>query len=197
MPLHAAEASLRHCLRAATDDVHNRLHRHSGFAAVQDGTISRSDYTKLLIRLDGFHRAFEAAVRITEKRSHLLARDLETLRGQPWRPEAAAHRPTMPPLDDDERILGAVYVVNGSALGGRGLARGLDRLFGSGHHDGRRFFEGQGSATGAAWRDFVGRLDIVSAEAASRAAVIDAAVEIFSVFEVWLAGWRTDDVVGN
>ena len=197
MPLHAAEASLRHCLRAATDDVHKRLHRHSGFTAVQNGTISRCDYTKLLIRLHEFHRAFESAVRVTEKRSHWLARDLETLCGGRWRPEAAAHRLTIPLLDGAERVLGALYVVEGSALGGRGLARGLDRLLGSGEPDGRRFFEGQGAATGAAWRDFVGRLDLVSAEPASRAVVIDAAVEIFSVFELWLAGWRTDDVVGN
>lgn len=194
MPLPAADTSLRQCLRIATDVIHQRLHGHAGFAAVQDGTISRADYIALLMRLDGFHRAFEAAARVSDERSHWLAQDLETMRGERWLPGAAPQRPTMPLLNSTERVFGALYVVEGSALGGRGLARRLDRLLGSGEPDGRRFFEGRGSATGAAWRDFVGRLDLVSAEPAARAAAVDAAVEIFSVFEAWLAGWRTADV---
>lgn len=180
----------------ATNDVHQRLHRHTGFAAVQDGTISQGDYTKLLIRLDGFHRAFEIAARVGNERSHWLARDLETMRGERWQPGVAEQRPTMPSLDSSERLLGALYVVEGSALGGRGLARGLDRLLGSGTSDGRRFFNGRGSETGVMWCDFVSRLELVSAKPAARIAAVDAAVEMFSIFEVWLEGWRAADVVG-
>jgi heme oxygenase len=181
-------------LRVATDDVHRRLHRHSGFAVVQDGTISRSEYTKLLVRLFGFHRAFEDAARIGNERSERLALDLEALLGRRWVPEAASPDRDMPTLDSNERVLGALYVVEGSALGGRGLAKDLDRLLGSGKPAGRHFFEGRGSATGAGWRDFVDRLDRVSTEPVARAAVIEAAIETFSVFETWLAGWRTPDV---
>lgn len=194
MPLPTGAAPLRHCLRLATDEVHQRLHRHNGFAAVQHGTISRDDYTRLLIRLDGFYRAFEAVAHVGTQRSHWLAQDLETMRGERWLPSAEMARPPMPPLDNNERVIGALYVVEGSALGGRVLAKGLDRLLGSGEPAGRRFFEGHGSLTGAAWRDFVGRVDSVSAAPAARAATIDAAVEVFSVFEDWLAGWGTADV---
>ncbi len=194
LPAQTAETSLRECLRTATDDVHRRLHLHTGFAAVQDGSIDRDDYTKLLIRLIGFHEAFEAAAHLSNERSCWLARDIETLRGEPVLPSAGRQRPKMPQLESAERVLGALYVIEGSALGGRSLARGLDRLLGSGEPNGRRFFEGRGAATGMAWRDFVGRLELVSAEPARRAATIDAAVEIFSVFETWLGGWRKADV---
>jgi heme oxygenase len=192
--LPASETSLRQCLRTATDVVHQRLHGHSGFAAVQDGTIGQTDYVRLLVRLDGFHRAFEDAACISDERSGWLARDLETMRGECWLPGVRQQRPAMPQLDSAERVLGALYVVEGSALGGRSLARGLDRLLGSGESNGRRFFEGRGPSTGAAWRDFVGRLDLIPAKSAARVSAVDAAVEVFSVFETWLAGWRTADV---
>lgn len=193
-PSPAAEISLRQCLRLATDDVHQRLHRHTGFAAVQDGTISRGQYGKLLVRLNGFHLAFEAAARVGNERSQWLAQDLKSMLGDRWLPDAAEPQPNMPTLDSNERVLGALYVVEGSALGGRGLAKGLDRLLGFGEPAGRRFFEGRGSATGASWRDFVGRLDRASAEPAARAAVVRSAVEVFSIFESWLADWGIPNV---
>ena len=58
-----APAILRDALRAATADVHERLHHHIAFARVQAGTIERDDYIKLLSRLYGFYNAFEAAAR--------------------------------------------------------------------------------------------------------------------------------------
>ncbi len=183
-------------MRLATDAAHQRLHRHSGFAAVQEGTISRTDYTKLLVRLEGFYIAFEAVTRTGNDRSDWLAQDLETMRGEHW-PGNSAQRPIMPKLDGEHGVLGALYVVEGSALGGRGLARGLDHLLGSGQLNGRRFFEGRGSSTGPAWRDFVSRLEFFTKEPAAQAAAIDAAVSTFSVFETWLAGWRTADVSRN
>jgi heme oxygenase len=194
LPAARDEISLRQSLRVATDGVHRRLHLHSGFAAVQDGSISRGDYSKLLVRLSGFHLAFEAAASIGNTRSRWIAQDLVTMFGADAVPDAAQHSPTMPHLNGAARVFGASYVVEGSALGGLGLARGLDRLLGAGEPNGRRFFEGYGPATGAVWRDFVARLDSVSADPTTRAETIDAAVEVFSVFDSWLAGWETVDV---
>lgn len=189
-----AEVSLRTRLRLATDDVHQRLHQHPGFAAVKDGTISRADYTRLLVRLSGFYRAFEDATSLSNERTQWLAQDLKTIAGPRGLSDASSPRPTMPELGSNERVLGALYVVEGSALGGRTLARGLDKLLGCGELDGRRFFGGHGPDTGSAWRDFLGRLELVSTAAETSAAAVDAAVETFLVFETWLAGWRTADV---
>lgn len=194
LPSPSGKVPLRQCLRMATDDVHQRLHRHDGFAAVQDGTIGRGDYTKLLVRLDSFYRAFDAAACAGSERSHWISQDLETMLGKPWLPSAAEHGPAIPLLGSNERVLGALYVIEGSALGGRVLAKGLDRLLGSGEPAGRRFFEGHGSLTGTHWRDFVKRLDLIPAHPAARAAAVSAAVEVFSVFEQWLADWGTVDV---
>ncbi len=185
--------SFRQLLQTATGETHQRLHHHSGLSAVQDGTISRSDYRSLLERLHGFHRAFELAAGLTAERSVWLALDIEALGGFDQPGGSPPLCPAMPDFDTAESVLGALYVVEGSALGGRSLARGLDRLLGPGTPHGRRFFEGRGQETGAAWRAFLVRLEHASRESSARAAVIESAVETFSVFEKWLNGWSTAD----
>ncbi len=74
-----AVPSLRQELRAATQDVHDRLHRHAGFAAIQDATIGLADYQDLIVRLYGFYVPFEDAAAIGPDRSNWLAGDLEAL----------------------------------------------------------------------------------------------------------------------
>lgn len=79
-----AVPSLRLELRAAIQDVHDRLHCHAGFAAIQDATIGLADYQDLIVRLYGFYVPFEAAVAIGPDRSNWLAGDLKAL--DPTRP---------------------------------------------------------------------------------------------------------------
>jgi heme oxygenase len=182
--------SCRDLLRVATQAPHERLHLHAGFSTVKDGTITRADYRALLSCLYGFYRSFEREVGVAPLRTQWLARDLAwlgvdaaTLSGMPVCGD-------MPRYHGGERRLGALYVVEGSAMGGRVLCRGLDALLGSASVEGRRFFTGRGDASGDAWRGFLGRLAAVGAEPRGRAALLSAAIETFEVFERWLDGWR-------
>jgi hypothetical protein len=63
-------------------------------------------------------------------------------------------------FDTPARRLGALYVVEGSTLGGRHLARNLDPLLGSTESAGRRFFLGRGADTNAAWIGFLARMTL-------------------------------------
>jgi heme oxygenase len=94
-----------------------------------------------------------------------------------------------PDLEAPEALLGALYVVEGSALGGVALARRLDGILGEGVLDGRRFFSGRQAETGAAWRDYLQRLSAASEAPKDRATAISAANKTFEVFERWLDGW--------
>ena len=177
--------SCRDLLRAATQAPHERLHLHPGLSAVKDGTITRADYRALLTRLHGFHLPFEQAIGGGTIHTQWLARDLSCL-------GAAATTnvcPSIPRYDNPERRLGALYVVEGAALGGRTLYRGLDHLLGPTAIEGRRFFAGRGAATGDAWRAYLNQLAAAGPSPACRAALVSAAVETFEVFETWLAGW--------
>jgi len=176
-------------LRAETQAPHQRLHLHTGFSAVRDGTIKFTDYQALLVRLYGFYRPFERAAGGDAIRTKWLEGDLA------WLGIDAADLPRIrlcaeiPRYDSPARRLGALYVVEGSALGGRQLCRGLDGLLGVAATEGRRFFAGRGAGTGAAWVGFLDRLALVGRDPLSQAALVSAAVETFEVFETWLSGW--------
>lgn len=180
--------ALRILLRSATHEAHERLHLHTGFAAVQNATIDMGAYRKLLLRLYGFYVPFEVAAG-GHDRSDWLKEDLTAL-GIAHRIPFAPMCPGIPNLETAERRLGASYVVEGSALGGRELARGLDLLLGPGAENGRRFFSGRGSGTAKAWKDYLAQLSAAPTGTLAQAEIISAARETFSVFEHWLTGWR-------
>lgn len=196
-----ARSQLRERLREATADAHERLHHHDGFAAVAAGAISLPLYRRLLARLLGFHSAFEAALarrvdigrelRLAEHvRSPLLEADLRTLGMEP---ETIARLPRFAwrgRVDGDAWLMGALYVVEGSTLGGVHIARALKPLFGSDNSDGRRFFLGYGDSNGAMWRAFLSRVDDGSWSAADEDEMIAGAVATFADFEDWMGAWN-------
>lgn len=189
-PACAPAPNLRDLLRASTSEVHERLHRHPGLAAVQSGTIGRAAYTALLCRLYGFHRPFEVAADLLPVRTIWLERDLIDL-GVDSKSQAALPRSlALPAQASAEYLLGARYVVEGSALGGRGLARQLDGLLGHGVTAGRRFFTGHGLETGEAWRTYLDQLWNAPTGLAAQTQIVAGATRTFAVFEQWLERWN-------
>jgi heme oxygenase len=172
---------MRRRLRAATNEVHERLHGHDGFAAAASGTISTEDYRDLLARLYGFHAAFDDAM---ERAPSDLARDIELparardvllaldLLGLGVEAEMLSRlpRPTLAPLSGE----GEHLVIIARALGGFG--------------ENRRFYLGHGADHGRLWRVFLARLDSLEGEAADAAE--RAAAQVFSAFDTWMANWR-------
>lgn len=183
MPVHAL-------LRHTTRDVHRRLHRHDGFASVQDGTCTLDAYRRLLLRLHGFHRPFEAAAGLAPERSVWIADDLAYLGVDAQALASHASCAFIPRLHDDPRRVGALYVVEGSTLGGRELFHGLDRLFGAETIAGRRFFFGRGATTIDRWKDYLARLTRCASDPARTTAINEAAAETFACFEHWMADWN-------
>jgi len=197
-----SNAGIRKRLREATLDVHQRLHGHDGFNAVATGEIDRADYRLLLARLWGFHRPYEAVLRQAASdgrtpsslegrgRCGMLEADLATLGATP---ASIADLPQCGSLRlpaSRAGLMGAMYVVEGSTLGGLHLARALAPLFGSEAGEGRRFFLGYGERHGEMWRTFLGELEQCARSPADAEAVIDGALQTFEIFETWMADWR-------
>jgi heme oxygenase (biliverdin-IX-beta and delta-forming) len=197
-------SGIRSRLRVATAAAHERMHGHPGFAAAAAGAIRLSDYRRLLARIFGFHKPFEVVaseaavtagveIDIHERaRSPALLSDLKALgldedaiaRLPLW---AAPHR-----IDSEGSLLGALYVLEGSTLGGIQIARALRGQIGDETGDGRRFFLGRGDQQGAMWGDFVERLETLSESPEQATQAIEAAVITFQEFEAWMAGWRAE-----
>lgn len=181
-------------LREATAEVHARLHRVPVFEALAAGHLSLAAYAALLHRLLGFHAAVEAAlaaapslrpygIDLAERcRSDALRADLATL-GAP----GAGPLAPLPSLGTAARALGCLYVVEGSTLGGRQLARGLDHLLPAGAVAGRAFLLGHGPRHGAMWQACCAAIEACGAEPGGLDGMAAAARETFAAFEAWFA----------
>ncbi len=201
---HSSRSALRWRLRAATATTHERMHAHPGFEAAAAGTIELSDYRRLLVRLYGFHRPFEEIARSATEafkidldmnaraRSALLLADLQAIGFDPnaratlpfWRPSVR--------LVSKGALLGALYVLEGSTLGGLQIARALKNRVGNGLGNALLFFVGRGARQGAMWRDLLDELESLHEDEDEAMQAEDGAVATFKAFEDWMAGWRAE-----
>jgi heme oxygenase len=202
-PAPAGKSDIRQRLREATAQTHERLHHHPGFSAAASGAISLPDYRRLLERLLGFHRAFEpmlsgAAARdgldldlARLRRSATLEADLIALGQSPSRIAELPACDRLTPARDRAEAMGALYVVEGSTLGGLHIARALEGVCARLGGAGRGYFLGYGDQHGAMWRAFLAELDAFARTDPQRAGVVRGATTAFLDFEMWMDGWRS------
>ena len=89
-------------------------------------------------------------------------------------------------------MLGALYVIEGSTLGGIKIARALKGRIGDETGAGRSFFLGRGERHGAMWAEYLSQLETLSEDPAQAEEAIDASVATFEAFEAWMAGWKNN-----
>lgn len=171
-------------LRTETRAVHQRLHHHAALAALQAGRIARGDYIALLGRLYGFYKPLGSLIGSIGERVQWLEQDLAALGSDAFgipRQAALAVR-----LDSPAARLGAEYVSEGSALGGRLLADGARRVLGPDPVQGYRFFHGHGAETARHWKRFIWRLEEAEANGLDVSATVAGACLTFQAFEDWM-----------
>jgi heme oxygenase (biliverdin-IX-beta and delta-forming) len=155
---------------------------------------TRDGYRDLLIRFYGFHKAWEeeAADKAHDRsfferrrKTQHLVRDLEALG---LKSEDIIRlpqcRPLMP-LSAPEAVLGSMYVVEGSTLGGAIIARDVENRLGLTAETGCAYFRSYGRDIAAMWKSF----GAVLLEASSPEAddlIVESAQKTFTVMHDWL-----------
>ncbi len=160
---HAVEpASLAARLRAATQAAHQRLDHHPALAPLIRPDLRRDHYGRVLGAFAWVYRtldpAFEDALRRlcpdttyrSSDRSRWLVEDLSHFEHgdralPPW---------PAPKIDTVAALVGRLYAIEGSTLGGQVIARQLQASLGVGPSSGARIFHGHGEATAARWQEF-------------------------------------------
>lgn len=175
-------------LRAETRPYHDAVEQNEFNQALATGTPSEQATARFLAKMYGFLAPYEAALlshanalgpewEIPERlRAHLILADLHAEPGQ------LPLCPTMPPLATVPQLLGAMYVVEGSTLGGQVLARQLAKA-GS---DLRRYFSGYGDRTGPRWKAFC-QLLAQATTPANEDDIVQSAIHTFQHLAAWLA----------
>ena len=188
--------SARQILRERTHAAHERLHHLPAFAALAAGTLDRDGYVALLGRLYGFHAPIEAALATALggergalapagwRRADLLRADLRHLGAGDGGPLPMLAPPALP---SRAAAIGWLYVVEGSTLGGRVLARALDRLLPEGSADGRRFLGAGQAPDHPRWAAIGVEIDRCGASPPELDRMIAAAHECFARFDLWFS----------
>ncbi|MDP4001870.1 biliverdin-producing heme oxygenase [Methylobacterium sp. NEAU K] len=190
--------SLRARLRAATGPAHRALEDSLDWRA---RVATLAGYRDLLARLHGFHAAWEPAIGMEladepflgpRRRLALLAADLGHLGLSPTG-IGALPGPGPVRLPGAGAAMGALYVLEGSTLGGQVIGRHITSLHGfSG--DGLGYYRAHGPRTGAMWSIFLERLERFSDD---HTAVTAGAVATFAALRVWLCGPQPGEAAGS
>jgi heme oxygenase len=115
------------------------------------------------------------------QRSSMLERDLA------WFHAPLAHtvQPTLPLFRTEASLLGAMYVMEGSTLGGQLISRHVTRVLGLTEGHGDSFFRGHGDRTGILWKEFCEVLRTRVPDADTEI-VVHAARTMFQLFSAWM-----------
>jgi heme oxygenase len=188
---------LRAVLRRATTTRHERLHQHPLLEPILSGRVSLRQYVGILEAFYGIYQPLEERVR---EAAGLLHYSLHSGRlGHAGRlkcdlayfgytPLALAqlHRCMhLPEYSSIAALLGCLYVIEGSMLGGRVIARHVKQTLGLTEQDGCRFFSSYGTKTDAYWTLLCRELHAHRLDGEARHTAVRAANALFAAFERW------------
>lgn len=185
-------------LRSETAEAHQELEAEVQIEAVIG---DRVRYAELLRRFHGYHAAMEQALVALpgwgetgyepggRLKSPWLAEDLQALGMSPKEVKGLPKCEALPEVESVAQGLGCAYVLEGSTLGGRHIARLFTQAGQAGREElPRRFFAGYGEETGARWKQFCASLEKYAAKHPKEAdALVDAARETFATFRAWVS----------
>ena len=148
-------------------------------------------YRAILARLHAFHAAWEPHVAAPladpaffdpRRRLARLADDLRHLGLSP----PALPPPALPALATEAAALGSMYVVEGSTLGGRLIARHVADTLQLRPDAGLSYYHGHGAGSGRAWQTFCTRLNARVRPGAGSDAALAAALGTFRCFTTFV-----------
>ena len=193
----APAATLARRLKEETRHQHQAI---EGVVPLLSPDLTLAGYCAHLQALLGFHAPIEEHLAVVlapnadlfalpqRLRAAALTRDLAVLGAQ----ALPGRCPIPPELGEAAAAVGCLYVLEGSTLGGQGIARHLQRHFGLQADSGAAFLSGHGEQTGPMWRRFQAALARFIAEIpepaqeAAADAVVRGAQVTFSALHQWL-----------
>jgi heme oxygenase len=180
-------------LRNATAHRHRSLEAIGPQARLLSDDYRFAEYRELLQRFYGLYEPLGAALRAVEGeglwssrvgvRTEALLGDLFDLGVTADDARRIPRCTALPEINLPDHVLGCAYVLEGSNLGGRLIHKHLRTIFAGEPVLPLRFFAGDGTETGAAWRRYCAAVD---AQAADVDELCRAACRTFDVIHAWL-----------
>jgi heme oxygenase len=154
---------------------------------------SEADYIDLLqlfysyfggleLQIDQYINEIEMPDYQQRRKSAYLANDIISLGGTPV---PLAKGEALPAIQNNLQAYGALYVIEGSTLGGKIISKMMAQQLQITDGRGLTFFSGYGNNTETMWDTFKQQLDGQTQTTQQEAEVIDAANQTFAQFKKW------------
>lgn len=178
-------------LKRETEKAHRETENQISFGKPE---FSVDDYRRVLIKFYAFYLDFEPHIKKAIARQKVdfnyderlktrkLLADLRNLETEESQISAIPKNIDLPALDSAEKIYGALYVIEGSTLGGQIISRRLKERFGFDESNGAEFFSGYGAQTGKMWNDFRSAILKYAEISSKHDEIINSATETFEKF---------------
>lgn len=184
--------NVRQTLKKATSGQHGEIEKNMNLMSPE---MNRTRYKNLMARFAVFFNKIEEEIDHREdlpielewdkrKKCDLLARDLQLLGMRP----ANSNLPEefQPPLKRLPEVLGALYVLEGSTLGGQMLAAHFTDKLSITSDTGGAYYNAYGSQTGAYWRKYIEVLESKITTEADLQLAVNAARKTFLCLSSWM-----------
>lgn len=178
-------------LKIETRPAHDRIEQ----AIDLDRRISSRDaYRDLLIRFYGFHIAWEPAALESAPdkgffqsrcKADLLVKDLKALGMKDDEIIRLPQCTALMPLAEPAAVLGSMYVVEGSTLGGAIIAHEVERRLGMKADTGCAYFRSYGRDIAVMWKQFGAEL-LAASSPETDDVIVETAQKTFDVMHDWL-----------
>lgn len=155
---------------------------------------SANDYSNILKLFYGFFGGLEEQIGQYINSSNLkdyserrkaaaLANDLQAL-DNTLPPKATGKQ--LPVIENELQAFGALYVIEGSTLGGQIISKMVQQHLDINDSQGISFFKGYGEDTGKKWAGFQQLLNTIATNDADQNELITAANDTFAKFRDWM-----------
>ena len=118
------------------------------------------------------------------RKTGAIVADIKALAGSV---PALANDNELPQIDSLPKAFGALYVIEGSTLGGKIIAGMMRQHFTFNGNEGLSFFSGYGDSTDDRWASFKTELNVVASTSENQQEITDAANQTFEKFGEWIA----------
>ncbi|WDH82198.1 biliverdin-producing heme oxygenase [Paenibacillus urinalis] len=182
-------------LRKETAEEHDRIEQNDYAKAIMNHTLNKADYQAYLEKFYGFILPIEQKIEQLDgvqelgidmkhrAKSPLLEQDLAYLSSNRQQVPLCSE---IPEIALTEQLLGYLYVIEGSTLGGQVITRKLREHLALEPGAGLSYFNAYGQDTRVAWKELSGIMNSAAEAGANREVIVGTAKETFRLLNQWV-----------
>ncbi|QNF35344.1 biliverdin-producing heme oxygenase [Adhaeribacter swui] len=184
-------------LKTQTAAQHQQVEASLLMQPIANRTLTPENYTRILRKFYGFFHPLENAIHhlpgldnylpdiMARRKSGSILQDLRAIHHESITLTTLPLCPDVPQITQISEGFGALYVMEGSTLGGKIISKIVYETLGYTPEHGTSFFNGYGSQTGPKWKAFQEALTRFAVTPAQENAVVQTAIQTFKKLENW------------